>query len=155
MKKLVAGLSLIMASSFAVADTGPGCGVGSLIFKGKSGLPMHVLAATTNAIYGNQTFGMSTGTLGCQPNQTITLASMYVDDNLDKVARDVSRGDGEYLNTLAVMLGVKAEDRAHFKMTLQSNFSRLFPDQSIESGAAFEEILAVMQADPTLAAYAS
>ncbi|MCP5205833.1 MAG: DUF3015 domain-containing protein [Hahellaceae bacterium] len=154
MKRILAIASLTLASSFAAADIGPGCGVGAVIFKGSSGLVPHVLAATTNGIYGNQTFAMSTGTLGCQPNSPITLASMYMDENLDKVARDVSRGEGEYLNTLAVMFGVKDEDRAHFYTTLQQNFSRLFPSDATQSGDAFEELLAVMKADQSLAAYA-
>jgi hypothetical protein len=77
-----------------------------------------------------------------------------MDENLDKVARDVSRGEGEYLNTLAVMFGVKDEDRAHFYTTLQQNFSRLFPSDATQSGDAFEELLAVMKADQSLAAYA-
>ncbi len=111
MKKLIAGAILLGASSMAFAQ--PGCGVGAMIWKGQSGIAPHVLAATTNGTFGNQTFGMTTGTLGCQTNQSVQSMAMYMDSNIDKVARDMSRGSGENLDTLAVLLGVDEADRGH------------------------------------------
>jgi hypothetical protein len=66
MKKLIAGAMLLGASTLAFAQ--PGCGVGAMIWKGQPGIAPHVLAATTNGTFGNQTFGMTTQVpLGVRP----------------------------------------------------------------------------------------
>ncbi len=41
-------------------------GIGTLIFEGKDGLLSQVCAGTTNGILGNQTFGITSGTLNCE-----------------------------------------------------------------------------------------
>ena len=123
MKKLIAGALLMGASTLAFAQ--PGCGVGAMIWKGQSGIAPHVQAATTNGTFGNQTFGMTTGTLGCQTNQSVQSMAMYMDSNIDKVARDMSRRSGENLDTLAVLLGVDEADRDSFRKVLQDNFATI------------------------------
>lgn len=153
MKKLIAGAILLSASSLSFAD--PGCGVGAMIWKGQSGIAPHVLAATTNGSFGNQTFGMTTGTLGCQTNETIQSMALYLDSNIDKVARDMSRGEGENLNTLAVLMGVEEQDRAHFNSTLQSNFSAIFPTADTTSDQAVSAIVEILEKDQALSKYTS
>ena len=69
MKKIIAGVILASASSLALANaSGPaGCGLGStVVFPDANQWYQHVMAATTNATSGNQTFGMTSGTLGCE-----------------------------------------------------------------------------------------
>jgi len=151
MKKAIAGAVLLSASSFAMAD--PGCGLGSMIWEGQSGPAPHVLAATTNGTSGNQTFGMTTGTLGCDTSQTVQSMALYMDSNLDKVARDISRGEGENLDTLAVLLGVEAEDRPAFYSALQNNFDSVFPSADTTSDQAVSAIVEIMEADESLGRY--
>jgi len=151
MKKLIAGAILLGASSMAFAQ--PGCGVGAMIWKGQSGIAPHVLAATTNGSFGNQTFGMTTGTLGCETNQSVQSMAMYMDSNIDKVARDMSRGNGENLDTLAVLLGVDAADRDAFRKVLQDNFAVIFPDSDTTSDEAVNAIIALLEQDETLSKY--
>src|SRR5690606_35144952 len=60
--------SLLAAASlnaFATAPGGPGCGWGNMLFEGQSGLPSHLVASITNGTSGNATFGMTSGTNGC------------------------------------------------------------------------------------------
>ena len=151
MKKLIAGALLTGASTLAFAQ--PGCGVGAMIWKGQSGIAPHVLAATTNGIAGNQTFGMTTGTLGCQTNESVQSMAMYMDSNIDKVARDMSRGNGENLDTLAVLLGVDEADRDSFRKILQDNFATIFPSSETTSGEAVDAIVALLESDQTLSKY--
>ncbi|MDY6840284.1 MAG: DUF3015 family protein [Pseudomonadota bacterium] len=151
MKKLITGAILLGASSMAFAQ--PGCGVGAMIWKGQSGIAPHVMAATTNASFGNQTFGMSTGTLGCQTNQSVQSMAMYMDSNIDKVARDMSRGSGENLDTLAVLLGVDEADRDTFRKTLQDNFATIFPSSDTTSGEAVDAIVALLEKNESLSKY--
>jgi len=151
MKKLIAGAILLGASSMAFAQ--PGCGVGAMIWKGQSGIAPHVLAATTNGTFGNQTFGMTTGTLGCQTNEAVQSMAMYMDSNIDKVARDMSRGTGENLDTLAVLLGVDEADRDTFRQVLQDNFATIFPSSDTTSGEAVDAIVALLEKNESLSKY--
>lgn len=151
MKKLIAGAILLGASSMAFAQ--PGCGVGAMIWKGQSGIAPHVLAATTNGSFGNQTFGMTTGTLGCQTNESVQSMAMYMDSNIDKVARDMSRGNGENLDTVAVLLGVEAADRGAFNKVLQDNFAAIFPTSDTTSGEAVDAIVALLEKNESLSKY--
>lgn len=151
MKKLIAGAILLGASSMAFAQ--PGCGVGAMVWKGQSGIAPHVLAATTNGIFGNQTFGMTTGTLGCQTNESVQSMAMYMDSNIDKVARDMSRGSGENLETLAVLLGVEESDRGEFSQLLQDNFASVFPDADTTSDQAVDAIVALLEQNERLSKY--
>ena len=151
MKKIIAGAILMGASTLAFAQ--PGCGVGAMIWKGQSGIAPHVLAATTNGTFGNQTFGMTTGTLGCQTNASVQSMAMYMDSNIDKVARDMSRGAGENLDTLAVLLGVDQADRDSFRKVLQDNFATIFPSSDTTSGEAVDAIVALLESDQTLSRY--
>ena len=151
MKKLIAGALLMGASTLAFAQ--PGCGVGAMIWKGQSGIAPHVLAATTNASFGNQTLGMTTGTLGCQTNDSVRSMAMYMDSNIDKVARDMSRGNGENLDTLAVLLGVDEADRDSFRKILQDNFATIFPSSETTSDEAVDAIVALLESDQSLSKY--
>ncbi|MAA65684.1 MAG: hypothetical protein CL581_13010 [Alteromonadaceae bacterium] len=153
MKKLIAGAILLGASSMAFAQ--PGCGVGAMIWKGQSGAAPHILAATTNGTFGNQTFGMTTGTLGCDTNEAVKSLAMYMDSNIDKIARDMSRGEGENLETLAVLLGVEASDRDAFRQTMQNNFASVFPSSETTSDEAVTAIVAVLESHETLRKYVS
>ncbi|MCR8916224.1 DUF3015 domain-containing protein [Marinobacter panjinensis] len=151
MKKLIAGALLMGASTLAFAQ--PGCGIGAMVWKGQSGIAPHVLAATTNGTFGNQTFGMTTGTLGCQTNQSVQSMAMYMESNIDKVARDMSRGSGENLDTLAVLLGVDEADRDSFRKALQDNFATIFPSSDTTSGEAVDAIVALLEKDEALSKY--
>ena len=153
MKKLIAGAVMLGASSLAFAQ--PGCGVGAMIWKGQSGIAPHVLAATTNGTLGNQTFGMTTGTLGCDTNQPVQSMAMFMNTNIDKVARDMSRGQGENLDTLAVLLGVKKADRGTFNRVMHDHFKTIFPSDRTTSNQAAEAIINVMKSDSTLQKYVS
>lgn len=151
MKKLIAGAILLGASSMAFAQ--PGCGVGAMIWKGQSGIAPHVLAATTNGTFGNQTFGMSTGTLGCDTNEAVQSMAMYMDSNIDKIARDMSRGEGENLDTLAVLLNVEQKDRAEFRKLLQDNFATVFPSSDTTSDEAVSAIVTLLESHQSFSKY--
>lgn len=152
MKKLIAGAILLSASTVTFAN-GPGCGVGAMIWKGQSGAAPHILAATTNGTFGNQTFGMTTGTLGCDTNQPVQSLALYMDGNADKIARDMSRGAGENLETMAVLLGVDPAHRDEFRTLLQDNFAAIFPSSETTSGEAVDAIVALMEQSANLKQY--
>ncbi len=150
MKKILFALvliSFIALPAYAVNQKNTGCGLGYLIFKGNDGLLFQVLAVTTNGTFGNQTFGITTGTLDCaQPAKfaSIEKINTFVADNMDSLATDISKGQGEYLNTLAVLMEVPEGSRAGFYSKLQSNFSRIYTSSKITSGEVVNNIQTLM-----------
>lgn len=154
MKKVLLSLLLVAASGLAFADTGAGCGAGSILFKGQRGVGPHVLAATTNGSFGNQTFGMTSGTLGCNATNKIqVMAANFFNQNLAQLATDMSRGGGEHLSALMTLMKIQDADQNHFKTTVQNQFSAIFPSQGVTAQAALSNLEGVMESDPALAKY--
>src|SRR5512144_1573071 len=124
MKRLaVCALALgLAASGNALAETkntnNVGCGLGSVIFEGSSGVFPQVFAATTNGSFGTQTFGISSETLGCSPHGKVDIPDRrtveFIGPNLSRLAQDMSRGDGETLAALADTMQIAPNDRPAF-----------------------------------------
>jgi len=156
MKKSI--IAVVLAASFPMmAQADPGCGLGAQVFDGKDGAGSHILAATTNGISGNQTFGMTTGTLGCDTSKTITFAAadIYLNGNMEKVARGMATGEGEALNTLADLMGIQSEDKATFFKATQDNFATIFKGNSVSADSVMVSLRAIMKQDSSLSKYAS
>ena len=156
MKKLLV-IALLASSSIAMADDDAGCGLGSILFEGKSGAAPKILAATTNGTYGNQTFGITSGTLGCQADGVVSSRarlSMFMGTNSERLARDMSVGKGETLEVLANLLNIKAEDKAAFFQVSQTNFGKIFAPQNQTAGDVLAALQQVMKQDSKLAVYA-
>ena len=160
MKKLV--LSAIIAASpffaHAAGGHGPaGCGLGTeVIFKQANEWHEHVLAATTNGTSGNQTFGMTSGTLGCESaNGPLADARLFIDGNVEQLAADTAAGAGETLDALAEVIGIQQADKAHFQAHLQSNFSQIFSSAEVQSGEIYDALVTLLKQDETLSKYAA
>lgn len=134
MKKLLAtAITGLVLSQTAFAGHGPaGCGLGAMIFKDKKGTMFNVLAATTNGSSGNQTFGMSTGTLGCEDAATASVASMsFIEDNRVSLSNDVARGEGETLDAFLKLINAQKPS----KTALKKSYKKIFVE-----GATTEQI---------------
>ena len=157
MKKLLA-ITLLTSSSMVMADNDVGCGLGSMVWAGQSGVVPKILAITTNGTSYNQTFGLTSGTLGCQADGVISSRArlgMFMGTNSERLARDMSVGQGESLNVLADLLGVKEQHKSLFFKTTQQHFSVIFADKNQTAGDILAALQHVMNQDTTLAAYAS
>jgi hypothetical protein len=131
---LVSFIAMPVTVCFAANQKNTGCGLGTLIMKGNDGLLFQVLAVTTNGTCGNQTFGISSGTLDCEKPAKfakIEKINTFVADNMDSLANDIAKGEGEYLNTLAVLMEVPEGTRADFYSKLQNNFSRIYTSSKV------------------------
>lgn len=153
---LIAVLALApMANAFADGDVG--CGLGTQIWTGKSGVVAKVLAATTNGSTANQTFGITTGTLGCSPDGVITAANrlpMFASANMDQLAADMAAGKGESLSAMASLYGVAEADRAAFNAALKANYGTIFARMDVSSGEMLAAVNATLKSDARLAQYA-
>lgn len=122
-KKLLA-VALFAVSSVSFAAHGPaGCGFGSVMFEGKDGLVFNVLASTFNGSSGSQTFGMSTGTLGCEDAKTATVSAVsFVEGNEVALSNDIARGNGETLGAYLAMINKSNANT----ITLKKNYAKIF-----------------------------
>lgn len=144
---LVSFIALPATMCLAANQKNTGCGLGTLIMKGNDGLLFQVLAVTTNGTFGNQTFGITSGTLDCDKparfasNEKI---NTFVADNMDSLANDIAKGQGEYLNTLAVLMEVPEGTRSDFYSKLQNNFSRIYTSSKVTSVDVLNNIEGMM-----------
>ena len=160
MKKIMGGLVLMAASStaMAVVPGGPNCGWGNMLFQGDSGMPIHIVASTTNGTSGNATFGMTTGTNGCRTDGALTYSGksmINLSSMMDEFSEDVARGHGEALDAVAVMVGVAKTDRDLFAEVMHENFAVIFPNENVTAEDAMLSVNEIMKADGQLAKYAA
>lgn len=142
----------------AMADNVGGCGWGSKLFDGQKGIAPQVLAVTTNGTSGNQTFGISSGTSGCTQDGTVTTtwkSAAYIDSNMNKFAKDASRGQGETITSLASLIQIPAAKQELFAQTLQSNFATVFPTQDASTPEVLAGLRTVLASNAELAQYSS
>ncbi|MCB1837298.1 MAG: DUF3015 domain-containing protein [Alcanivoracaceae bacterium] len=158
MKKMIFAAALLSSSTLVHADAagGPGCGWGNMLFEGQSGLPMHLLATLVNGTSGNATFGMTTGTNGCDTSGSLTYSGkslLAMNGVLEEVAQDMATGEGEALTALSVSMGVPAEERAHFNAVMHENFASIFTSEEVTAGEVADNIASVMKKDAKLAKF--
>lgn len=156
--KLIVAALLAATPMFAnAAANNVGCGLGTMVFNGKSGLVHQVLAATTNGTFGNQTFGISSGTLGCARDGVVAnpaKVSLFIDSNLDRLAQEMSVGEGETLASLAELIGVDGAQKAAFFRVTKDNFAQIIPSTTVTAKEVMASLNGVLAANAELAQYA-
>jgi len=138
-------LLIISASGAFATQYNTGCGLGSMVMENQEGLLFQVLAVTTNGTSANQTFGITFGTLNCeQPASFASLeqSEIFIANNMDNIANDIARGQGEYLDTLAVLMEIPENERDVVYARLQDNFSAIYSSAEVSS----TEVLSGIQA---------
>lgn len=144
---LVACFLMVPVSGAFANQSNTGCGLGSMVMEGQDGLLFQVLAVTTNGTSGNQTFGITTGTLNCdQPQNFASLeqSEIFIANNMDNLANDMAKGHGEYLDTLAVLMDVPEAERSALYSKLQDNFSTIYSSADVTSTEILGEVQALM-----------
>lgn len=141
MKKIVAlmAVSLLAGSAMAAGTIRDncGCGLGTMALGDQEPTLISELAATfLNGLCGNATFGMTSGTLECNPHAGIASNAkiqQFVADNMDRLAVDVAVGQGATLDALADLMDVPAAQRADLFTNLQSHFDTIFSSSDVTS----------------------
>lgn len=131
---------------------GPGCGFGKMVFENqpKSILSQHV-GSTLNLP--SQPFAITSGTSGCTNNGMIAqreVLTVFVSQNIDHVAQDMARGRGEYLSSLATLMGVPPDREAEFFALAQELFWDMMRrqgarDAAVEEGAPRAMLIALQE----------
>lgn len=129
---LVLGSMMLAGNAGAVDSTG--CGLGSMAWRGQKGIGPQVLAVSTNGTFG-QTFGITFGTSGCDPNGRISggtqkMVLAFIENNMEQYALDAARGEGETITTLAGIMNMDSEKLGQIS---KQNFAFIFPSENAEA----------------------
>ncbi|MDQ7066824.1 MAG: DUF3015 family protein [Sulfurimonas sp.] len=133
----------LTATLFASPNNQTGCGLGSVLIKDDSSAVMLALQATTNGTSMNQTFGITSGTLGCKKTKIVMneVAQEFVASNMDILAKEIAVGHGESLDTLAELLEV--QDTVAFSAELQANYNSIYTSQKVEMSDVLDNIATI------------
>jgi hypothetical protein len=153
MKKVALVLALGMATmsvnanAVSITQEGVGCGIGTMVFKDKTGLVYSILASTTNGLTFNS-ISLTFGLINCPQGTSINgkIAS-FIDYNKQQLAVETAQGQGEHLAAIVDMYGVKEANRAAAISALKANQVAIFSSESTA------EIQSAM--DKTLQAFVS
>ena len=153
MKKTLLALgavALLSGLSYAASSNDAGCGLGAQIFKDNE--PVHqILASTTNGTVCSQTFGITTGTLGCSSGGLIKASKereVFTATNLRALERELAAGQGQYLSSLAALSGCKAEP---FSAFAKARYEKLLPSATTSSNELLSNLDKEIAADPSMA----
>lgn len=156
MRKVLIAIALSALPAVAFADNVGTCGWGSKLFDGQKGVVPQVLAVTTNGTFGNQTFGMTSGTLGCKADGPVTASAelkSFASANLDQLAVEMAAGEGEALAALASLYGIEAADRDAFYGLAKGNYGTLIGSDGVTAGEMLASLHTLMASDARLARY--
>ena len=143
MKKVLVGVVAVATLAFGGVNSQTGCGLGSQIINNDSSAVMLALQATTNGTSGNQTFGITSGTSGCQKTKLVMndRAAEFVAANMDQLSREIAVGQGESVDTLAELLG--ATDKSAFALALQSNYNSIYASHKAQMAVVLDNVATV------------
>jgi len=143
MKKTVLIVALALMSLCFVGEVfanNVGVGLGTVLLEGKTGKLWEVLAVTTNATFYTSTFAITSGTSGYKEGAKIGMKAVdaYIAENMDALAVDIAKGEGEYLETLAHIM--KIENKEAFKNLMHRNFDKIYASENVTSTEVTETI---------------
>lgn len=138
-------MTLGLAGQLQARDYGDaGCGLGSQLFHDNTKTDQ-VLASTTNGTTGTQWFGISSGTSNCVDSATVkseAKVQLFIEANRLAIAKDISRGQGETLSTLAELLNCQD---GSIGPVLQKNYDAIFPNRDTSAAKMSEAIRSTLR----------
>ena len=154
---LAIAATLLSGTAAMAAETGAGCGLGKMIFEGKKGVLFQSLAWTTNGTLGNQTFGITSGTSGCDADAVILREKeqeVFVAANFDRLSQDMAQGRGELVDAMASLMGCSSSVHADFAHLGQERYGEIFTGQG-DTQLVLTNLKREMAAHPVLASSCS
>jgi hypothetical protein len=146
---ILAGLALVGPTWAGTVRDNCGVGLGTMLLNDKEPTLLVQLVATfLNGLCANQTFAITSGTLGADPYTKVASVEdtqKFIGDNMDRLALDVASGSGDSLAALGDLMGVQQDGRAAFNARLQTNFGKIFSSEQVTAGEVFANIQSVMQ----------
>lgn len=153
MKKLI----LAVATAFVISSTASmagtvreecGCGLGAMAFGDQEAtMLLGFCGSLLNGLFGNQTFGISSGTSDCDQAGAFVgrkKVEEFVSSNMDHLAMDMAMGQGETLEALADLMAKAGDDRFDMFASLQTHFASVFTSGDVTAVQVVENIESVL-----------
>ena len=137
-------------------DTGPGCGLGKLLWADNAhqkNIAPQVMMATTNGT-GMNTFAISSGTSGCTNDGKIMAehkVTVFTAANFENLSQDMAQGQGEHLASLATLMGVPSSHHGEFFAMTQNQYTALLREGKASPIAMVKAINDSIATHPVLA----
>lgn len=147
-KVFLLALFLFLAESSLAADSSIGCGLGYQVAP-KNTLISTTSRATTNALFSNQLFGITSGTSGCARHPIVKKnpkAFYFAYNNMQNLKVEVAQGGGEFLNAFASTLG--CQNYKSFASTMQGQYKKLFHKETTVVGL-IESVNETLEKNPS------
>ena len=139
MKLFVGIIVLFLTFSAYAVDKSSGCGAGWYVTK-RNSLVSSTIRGTTNAIFFNATLGMTSGTMNCAKHSIVKSEKRgihYAEANFHQLMVDMSRGEGEFLEGFAHVVGYSG-DMKLFGGMVQQNFGNIFVNSDTTAQEMYE-----------------
>jgi len=150
------GLLVSPIAAHAAAGKHPmsGCGWGYMLFgKDHNTKGPQIGAWFLNSYIPTQPFGISSGTSGCTPDGMVAMGQeveTYAAVNLPNLSAEMAKGEGEYLNAFAALLGTPEEKQPALLSFLHENYAVLFPSAETTSTEMLDTLKKELAARPDL-----
>jgi hypothetical protein len=132
-----------------------GCGLGSLVF-GPVDTPFaQILAATTNATFATQTFGITSGTSNCVSGGVVRAEreqAAFAEVNFQDLKRDMAAGGGPFFDSFATLLGCRSTAKPTLGKKIQARYESILPSDTTSPMELIANVKAEIASDPSLAA---
>jgi hypothetical protein len=145
---IMLGAARAQAQGYGMA----GCGLGSLVFK-NDGM-VQILAATTNGTFGNQTFGITSGTSNCTSGGVVKAQreqAAFAEVNFQDLKRNMATGGGEFLTSFSSLLGCEDAAKPAFAKMTQTKYENILPTEKTSPMEMLKGVKDQIKADPSLA----
>ncbi|MFI5350745.1 MAG: DUF3015 family protein [Elusimicrobiota bacterium] len=146
---VLAAVTLLTAAARAGTNDA-GCGLGAQIFHENRPVDQ-VLAATTNGTVCSQTFGITTGTLGCTSGGLIKASKereVFTATNFRALEQELAAGSGQYEASLAALTGCKAVE---FSAFAKAKYEKILPSEKTTSTELLKNLDREISSDPAMA----
>jgi hypothetical protein len=123
----------LMAPVVSAADPQrmSGCGLGYILLSHDTDSRLlNLTAVTTNGTSGSQTFGITSGTSGCNSDGALVKgkeAIAYAEVNFDSLRREMAIGQGEFVETFATLVEADAARRPAVLQMFKTDYAVFFP----------------------------
>lgn len=147
MKILLCILVGVFSFSVFAKDGSSGCGPGWYVTQ-KNSLLSSAIRGTTNALLApSVTLGMTFGTSNCTKHSIVKREKeslKFATENYFELASDTAKGNGDFLNAYAHLMGCNNKVKNQFKSQMQSSYTDLFKSGSTKAEALVEETYKVI-----------
>ncbi len=145
-------LTVASLPTIAMADNSVGCGLGSMIFKDNT-LLSSTSRVTTNNLFLNQYFGVTSGTSGCTRHDIVMNEKShihYAEVNLEQLSLEMAKGDGQFVSTFAMTLGCSDAVTPAFNKMTKQNYENIFTNENVKAADMLKNLGTSLRQDKNL-----